>query len=67
MLKPHQAHADKLAECRGRIDQEINAQLEEVEKALASGESNVAKQLLGKIDNRYGGLAAPRSVELATR
>jgi pimeloyl-ACP methyl ester carboxylesterase len=54
----------KLAECRARIDQELSTQLQQVESEIARGESNSAKQLLKKIDDRFGGLAAPRSVEL---
>jgi pimeloyl-ACP methyl ester carboxylesterase len=58
---------DKLAACREHLDTELNSQLEEVESAFARGESGSARQLLGKVDDRFGGLAAPRSVELAGR
>jgi pimeloyl-ACP methyl ester carboxylesterase len=57
----------KLEDCRARIDQELRTQLGQVENAFARGDSNDAKQLLRQIDARYGGLAAPRSVELATQ
>jgi pimeloyl-ACP methyl ester carboxylesterase len=57
----------KLADCRARIDRELSEQLNLVENSLSRGESHAAKQLLDKIDARYGGLAAPRSVELAGR
>ena len=67
LLAPHHSSPDKLGACTARIDQELNAQLEQVEKEFARGESSAAKQLLEKIDARYGGLAAPRSVELAGR
>jgi pimeloyl-ACP methyl ester carboxylesterase len=56
-----------LPECRARIDQELSTQLQQIESLFARGESDNAKQLLAKIDARYGGLAAPRSVELAAR
>ena len=59
--------AGKLADCRAQIDRELSTQLAQVDDALAHGEPNSAKQMLNKIDARYGGLAAPRSVELATR
>ena len=64
-----QRHGDpgKLEDCRARIDQELRTQLGQVENAFARGDSNGAKQLLSQIDARYGGLAAPRSVELATQ
>jgi pimeloyl-ACP methyl ester carboxylesterase len=58
---------DKLEACRARIDQELRTQLGKVENAFAHGDSNGARQLLRQIDARYGGLAAPRSVELATQ
>jgi pimeloyl-ACP methyl ester carboxylesterase len=67
LLGPRETHPGKLAECRARIDQEVSTQLGQVENAFARGESNSARQLLSKIDAQYGGLAAPRSVELATR
>jgi pimeloyl-ACP methyl ester carboxylesterase len=57
----------KLEDCRARIDQELRTQLGQVENAFARGDSNGAKQLLSQIDARYGGLAVPRSVELATQ
>ena len=61
-------HADpaKLEACRARIDQELRTQLGQVENAFARGDSNNAKQLLSELDARYGGLAAPRSVEFLT-
>lgn len=67
LLGRRQTQPGRLADCRARIDQELSAQLEQVETSFARGESNAANQLLGKIDVRYGGLAAPRSVELAGR
>jgi pimeloyl-ACP methyl ester carboxylesterase len=67
LLGPRQTRSDQLVACRSRIDREINTQLERVENALARGESTNAKELLKKIDAQYGGLAAPRSLELANR
>jgi pimeloyl-ACP methyl ester carboxylesterase len=63
-----QRHGDpgKLEKCRASIDQEIRARLGEVENAFARGDTTGAKRMLSQIDARYGGLAAPRSVELAT-
>jgi hypothetical protein len=49
------------------VERELSTQLEQVESAFARGESSTAKKLLLKVDVRYGGLAAPRSVELASR
>jgi pimeloyl-ACP methyl ester carboxylesterase len=67
LLGPHQAPPGKFADCRARIERELSAQLGEVESAFARGEPNVAKALLDKVDSRYGGLAAPRTVDLGSR
>ena len=67
LLGPRQPPPGKLADCRARIERELSTQLDQVENLFARGESAAAKQLLDKIDGRYGGLAAPRSVELAGR
>jgi len=42
-------------------------QLEQVESAFARGDSNTAEKQLAKNRRSYGGLAAPRSVDLASR
>jgi len=55
----------KLEGCRTRIDQELKARIGQVENALARGDMNDARRVLSEIDAQYGGLAAPRSVELA--
>lgn len=57
--------ADKLAACNARIDQELAAQAREVEDLHARGSSAKARDALATLDERYGGLAAPRSLELA--
>lgn len=67
LLKPMQTRMNKLPDCRARIDAELSTQLKEVEDILARGDTSAARRLLDKIDARYGGLAAPRSVELAGR
>jgi hypothetical protein len=67
LLEPVKPDSDKLAACRARIDSEVAAQLKHVEGLLAAGEHDAAQALLEKIDAHYGGLAAPRSVELARK
>ena len=64
-LLRRQSHLNKLPDCRARIDAELAAQLKQVEDSFARGDTSAARRLLDKIDARYGGLAAPRSVELA--
>lgn len=62
----HPARADpaKLAACRSAIDKKLAAALGDVESLQASGRRDEAQKLLIKIDRRFGGLAAPRSVDL---
>jgi hypothetical protein len=67
LMKPVEADAGKLAECRAHIDQELNSRLRQVEDLLGSGKLDEARRLLDKIDVHYGGLAAPRSMALAER
>jgi hypothetical protein len=52
------------AACMNRIEDEMLAQLHEVETSMARGDKPSATQKLEKIDVRFGGLAAPRSVDL---
>jgi pimeloyl-ACP methyl ester carboxylesterase len=65
LLSRTQSRLNTLPECRARIDAEVTAQLKQVEDSFARGETSAARRFLDKIDARYGGLAAPRSVELA--
>ena len=57
----------KLAACRARIGQDVDAQLQQVQDRLAKDQPDQAQDLLYRIDAHYGGLAAPRSVELARK
>jgi len=59
--------ADKLGGCRAHIETQLAAQLREVEDLIANNKSEQARAALSKIDARYGGLAAPRSIELAEK
>jgi dienelactone hydrolase len=67
LLGPVQTHAARLAACRAGIDQGLNAQLERVEALTAAGRREEARKLLSEIDLRFGGLAAPRSLELLAK
>lgn len=58
---------EKLARCRAALAADLNARLRDVEELLASGAARDAAVRLRQIDERFGGLAAPRSVELAGR
>jgi dienelactone hydrolase len=65
LLEPAKSDSDKLVACRSRIEKELSAQLKHVEELIADGKRDDARTLLDKIDAHYGGLAAPRSTELA--
>ncbi len=68
LQEEHKARAsNKLDACRARLDKELNAQLSQVDELVARGRMPEARILLQKIDARYGGLAAPRSGELAAK
>ncbi|HEV7432859.1 MAG TPA: PHB depolymerase family esterase [Steroidobacteraceae bacterium] len=57
----------KLARCRSTIEAELAGKFQKVESLIASGKRAAADKLLDKIDQRYGGLAAPHSLELAEK
>lgn len=56
-----------LAQCRASIDAELSARIQQAESLLAGGDLDGAKARLDEIDRRYGGLAAPKTVELEAR
>lgn len=58
--------AGELAQCRGSIDAELAGKLREVEALIAAGNRDQARARLDEIDKHYGGLAAPKSVDLET-
>lgn len=53
--------------CRRRLDGAVSQALDAVETRLGAGELNAARDGLVRLDDSYGGLAAPRSLELARR
>jgi len=54
----------KLSACRADLDQAVSSQLDKAEALMRSGRRADAQKLLLEIDQRFGGLAAPRSIEL---
>jgi pimeloyl-ACP methyl ester carboxylesterase len=68
MLDKHaKPNLARLNSCRLRIDQELEKTIVQANDLLAAGNLDGARRSLDKIDTRYGGLAAPRSVDLAAR
>jgi poly(3-hydroxybutyrate) depolymerase len=65
--KHAQPHLARLNNCRLHINQELGRQIDQANDLLTAGNVDGARRLLNKIDTRYGGLAAPRSVDLAAR
>lgn len=58
---------NQLATCRARIDHELALQWDLAAHLIDTNDIDGARKWLMKIDTRYGGLAAPRSVELDAR
>jgi len=56
----------RLAACRQAIDAAAAERLREVETLIERGRTNEARRRLREVDARFGGLAAPRSLELAS-
>lgn len=51
--------------CMANLARNISAQLDAVAEKVAEGKLDEAQRLLARLDAQYGGLAAPRSVELS--
>jgi hypothetical protein len=60
-------NAEKLAACRQRIAKQMGAKLRDVRDLLDRGKPHDSWQQLVKLDVRYGGLAAPQSIEIGSR
>ena len=58
--------AGELAQCRGRIDAELQGKLRDVDALITAGNRDQARARLDEIDKHYGGLAAPKSLDLET-
>ena len=59
--------AAQLAACRAHLESQLESKLQQVQRLIAGGRLHQARTLLDTIDTRHGGLAAPRSIELAQR
>ncbi|MEI9984889.1 MAG: PHB depolymerase family esterase [Aliidongia sp.] len=56
-----------LAACRAALDAAMNAALQQVEGLAAAGKREEAEARLNALDQRFGALATPRSIELAEK
>jgi hypothetical protein len=61
---PLQPDAAALGRCRAGVEHDLDAELGKVHALLDSGQRAQAQKLLGDLDRRFGGLAAPRSIQL---
>lgn len=57
--------ANRLAACRQAMENKLTAELQRDESLIAGGRRDDAHRLLIEIDRRFGGLAAPRSIDLS--
>src|SRR5882757_10692885 len=68
MLDKHaKPNLARLNNCRSHINQGLAKEIDQASDLLAAGNVDGTRRLLNKIDAHYGGLAAPRSVDLAAR
>ena len=56
--------ANALAQCRAGIEAELAGKFQQIDSLVASGKRDEAMALLSEVDHHFGGLAAPKSVEL---
>jgi hypothetical protein len=64
LLEPPHIDPSVLAHCQSEIESQLNGRLHDVELMIESGKRGEARDALTRIDARFGGLAAPRTVEL---
>lgn len=65
LLNPQPIDQARLAACRARQEGEVAAALAQVRALQNKGDLDGARSALARLDTRYGGLAAPESLELA--
>jgi predicted esterase len=64
---PVKADAARLAACRAGLDREMDRAFDDALALAAAGRAQEAREALIRLDARFGGLAAPRSLALAER
>jgi predicted esterase len=58
------ADAGKLTSCRAALEKRVREPLDSVAAQISAGQRTQAQKLLLETDRHYGGMAAPRSLEL---
>jgi pimeloyl-ACP methyl ester carboxylesterase len=56
----------KLAACRASLEQRLSARLAQVHELIDAGKRDEARKALQELDHRFGGLAAPQTLALAS-
>jgi hypothetical protein len=64
LLVHKQPETAKLARCRADIDRDVGSALQKARSLAESGRRTDAQKALIDLDKRFGGLAAPRSLEI---
>lgn len=64
LMEPLQPDTGWLAACRSGIDAKLSLELEHVQSLITAGQRDAAQEAVKAIDLEFGGLAAPRSIEL---
>ena len=67
LFAPQPPDPKRLAACQAEQVKAMTADLDAVEALIAAGKRDDATKRLQKADERWGGLAAPRSVELSNK
>lgn len=67
LLKPVAPATDKIDTCRADVEKQMASKFDAVEQLLASGKRADAQKALREADERFGGLAAMRSLALSQR
>jgi len=67
LLKPVAPATGKIDSCRADVEKQLTSKFDSVERLLESGKRAEAEKALREADERFGGLAAPRSLALSQR
>jgi hypothetical protein len=65
LLSPPSPDLSREKTCRSHIEAELDEKLSQAQSLISAGRREDAGKLLLEIDERYGGLAAPRILKLA--
>lgn len=67
LLNPTASDPARLAACRSRLQRRLDEELARAQGLVSDGRRASARKLLLSIDRHFGGLAAPRTLQLARR